>query len=136
MNCHACPEALLVAFVMLTTSLGTVLPYATSPWTSGKYVRFGAIRSIVRLLAGSYLVTWYCGLLTGRTVCGRSAGSTPDHKNKPSETTDAWQQLGGTSMVIFICQGFYQMTISEGKMIALHPGDNSRDKMIATCCCF
>jgi len=49
----------------------------TSPWSSGKC--FGAGRSRVRLLAGSYqgLINWYCSLLTRRTVCGRAAGNTP-----------------------------------------------------------
>jgi len=50
----------------------------TSPWSSGTYVRFGAGRSRIRLLAGSYQdhVNWYCNLLTRRTECGRAAGNT------------------------------------------------------------
>ena len=60
----------------------------TSPWCSGKCVRFGAGRSRGRLLAGSYqdLVNWYCSLLTRRTVYGRAAGNTPRTQNQPSET--------------------------------------------------
>jgi len=74
---------------------------STSPWCSGKCVRFGAGRSRGRLLAGSYqdLVNWYCSLLTRRTVYGRAAelpytircteelqGTQSEHKtNQPSE---------------------------------------------------
>ena len=59
----------------------------TSSWSSGKCVRFGAGRSKVRLLAGSYqdLVNWYCSLITRRTVCGRAAGNSPRTQNNPSE---------------------------------------------------
>jgi len=58
----------------------------TSPWSSGKCVRFGAGRSRVRHWTGTYpdLVNWYCSLLTRRTVCGRAAGNTPRPQKKPS----------------------------------------------------
>jgi len=48
----------------------------TNPWSSGKCVRFGAGRSIVRLSAGSSqdFVNWYCSLLIRRV---RAAGNTP-----------------------------------------------------------
>ena len=51
-----------------------VLLTRTSPWPRGKCVRFGAGRSRVRLSAGSYqdFVNWHCGLLTRRTVYGKS----------------------------------------------------------------
>jgi len=57
---------------------GAVHLHCTSPWSSGKCVRYGVGRSRVRLSAGSYqdLVNWY-NLLTGRTVCGRAVGNTP-----------------------------------------------------------
>jgi len=60
---------------------------STSPWCSGKCVRFGAGRSRGWLLAGSYqdLVNWYCSLLTRRTVYGRAAGNTIRTHNQPSE---------------------------------------------------
>ena len=61
--------------------------HRTSPWSSGKCVRFDAGRSRVRLSAGSYqdFVDWYCSLLTRRTVCGRAAGNTPRTQNKASD---------------------------------------------------
>jgi len=65
----------------------------TSPWPGSKCVRFGAGRSRVRLLAGSYqdLVNWYCRLLTRRTVYGRAAVNTPrtQHNTKPEICTNS-----------------------------------------------
>jgi len=52
--------------------------------SSGKCVRFDASRWKVRLTAGSYqdLISCYCSLVTGRTVCGRAAGNTHKKRGK------------------------------------------------------
>jgi len=61
----------------------------TSPWSSGKCVRFGVGWS--RVSAGSYqdLVNWYCSLLTRCTVCGRAAGNTPRTQNQTRNCTNS-----------------------------------------------
>ena len=81
----------------------------TSPWSSGKCVRFDAGRSRVRLSVRSYqhLANWYCSLLTRRTVCGRAAGNTPRTHNKASEMkpdivlTQSWRYK---TTVVIKCQ--------------------------------
>ena len=57
-----------------TRARDTTRKHLTSPWPRGKCARFGAGGSRVRLSAGSYqdLVNWYFGLLTRRTVYGKS----------------------------------------------------------------
>ena len=76
--------------------------WQTSPWPRGKCVRFGAGKSRVRLSARSYqdLVNWYCGLLTRRTVCGKSCREltqnikTSQVKMKPKIVqTQSWRYM-------------------------------------------
>jgi len=86
----------------------------TSPWSSGKCVRFGAGRSFDSRPSLTKTENWYCSLLTRRTVCGRAVRKIPRTQNKPSEMkpeivqTQSWGY--NTSVVT---RGQQQTTISK-----------------------
>ena len=90
----------------------------TSPWSSGKCVRFGAGRSRVRLFAGCYqdLVNWCCSLLTRRTVCGRAAGNSPKPRKKTSQLKpDIVQTQTWRYKTIVVIKRQQQTTISKNQ---------------------
>lgn len=69
------------------------LPYFSIPRPGGKYVRFGAGRSGVRI---SYqdLVHWYCRLLIRQTMCGIAAWATRLLKHESNVAWSCKQSVG------------------------------------------
>ena len=87
-----------------------VVSYSEVVASSVQCVRFGAGRSRVRLLAGSYqdLVNWYCSL-AGPRCTDELQGTHPEHKtNQKSYKTQSWRYK-----TIVVIQRQQQTTISE-----------------------